>query len=237
MRCHNHLAKKLGYDLIRRSKHPTVDTHVANVIALYGINVILDVGANAGQFGLRLRQSGYQQEIHSFEPVSDVFATLQSVAAEDDCWHAHAFALGELATAREIHVAQASEFSSLLQPNDQGENEFAQMKTVKKEAVQLSTVDAFLEQTFESLDDKRILLKMDTQGYDLKVFEGAIVSLAHISCLLSDRAYLCGSSLLNLPNRHKPHRSKCGESESSQPSLGPDWQDSDDWPPVADRYP
>jgi FkbM family methyltransferase len=47
-----------------------------------GINLVLDVGANVGQFGLSLRNRGYAGQIMSFEPVSDAFNELKKVAVE-----------------------------------------------------------------------------------------------------------------------------------------------------------
>jgi hypothetical protein len=37
-----------------------------------------------------------------------------------------------------------------------------------------------------TIDKLRILLKIDTQGYDLKVFKGAIQTIKYIVCILSE---------------------------------------------------
>ncbi len=41
------------------------------------------------------------------------------------------------------------------------------------ETVEVGTIDEFLATEIEGYADRRIFLKMDTQGYDLKAFNGA----------------------------------------------------------------
>lgn len=48
------------------------------------IDLVLDVGANRGQFATALRDElGYRGRIVSFEPLKDVFPLLQQAAAQD----------------------------------------------------------------------------------------------------------------------------------------------------------
>ena len=95
MKLHHKIAKAFGYDLVRRKKHPTSSTHIMNLINQYRIDLVLDVGANQGQFGKMLRYEGYKGEIHSFEPVSRTFERLGEACFKDQKWFAHKLAMGD----------------------------------------------------------------------------------------------------------------------------------------------
>src|SRR5215210_642812 len=78
------------------------------------IDLVFDVGANDGHFGLWLRECGYRGRIVSFEPIRAVFDLLKARADEDGDWEAHPVALGERPGKAVINVAELSVFSSLL---------------------------------------------------------------------------------------------------------------------------
>src|SRR5262249_20346310 len=69
-----------------------------------GINCVLDVGANVGDYGLALRSLGYKGWILSFEPVSATYARLAENAKGDPRWATFRFALGDENAERAINV-------------------------------------------------------------------------------------------------------------------------------------
>ena len=50
-------------------------------IKRHGVDLVIDVGANEGQYGESLRRRGYRGEIRSFEPASETFRVLSASAA------------------------------------------------------------------------------------------------------------------------------------------------------------
>lgn len=186
MKLHRKIARLLGYELIKLRKHPTSNAHIINLINAHNIDLVLDVGANQGQFGKVLRQEGYRGEIHSFEPVGATFGRLEEASQTDKRWFAYQLAMGDECGNQTINVAESSDLSSLLNPNNFGKEKYKKIETLRKETIQVSTIDTFLEEQIADLDNKRIFLKMDTQGYDLNVFKGSFNTLKHIICMLSE---------------------------------------------------
>jgi FkbM family methyltransferase len=146
---------------------------VKTLLDRYQINLVIDVGANEGQFASDLRQIGYQGKIISFEPISSVFEILKTAASIDRDWDVYNLALGKQNSEETIYIADDSTFSSLLKSNDWCEREFGDESVGKRaETVVVRRIDEVLGETGENLDRARIYLKMDTQGYDLEVFMG-----------------------------------------------------------------
>lgn len=136
------------------------------------VDLVLDVGANEGQFARSLRAI-YAGDIISFEPVSAAFAKLASAAAGHPRWQVHNFALGSEPGEQTIHITNRSVFSSLLKSNEFSAQRFGEeAQQVREERIQIRRLDSFLEQHVPEVSTRRIFLKMDTQGYDSKVFAG-----------------------------------------------------------------
>lgn len=149
--------------------------------------MVLDVGANKGQYGIMLRHIGYQGKIFSFEPVQSSFRELTRASAADVDWQAFNYALGQETASMDINVTAASEFSSLLQPNKYGKNVYVDKIPVKsKETIQVKRLDDVYPELAGTQKQTRIFLKMDTQGYDLKVLAGATKVLENVIALQSE---------------------------------------------------
>lgn len=179
------LRRRLKIDIINSSNTTTLRHLLEEFLNLYRIDTVLDVGANEGQFAIQLRDIGYSGDIHSFEPVGATFARLQRHAMGDSRWHCHNLALGRSTGTLSMNISEYSSFNSALSANAFGTERFHELKVVAREEVPLSTVDDFVSKTLGSRT-ARIFLKMDTQGFDLEVFEGARASLGQIHGLLSE---------------------------------------------------
>ncbi|MFT5657628.1 MAG: FkbM family methyltransferase [Gammaproteobacteria bacterium] len=184
------LAKSLGYELINRNGSPSLNFHIMDLIQLHGIDLVLDVGGNKGQFARSLRNEGYQGDIHSFEPVKATFAELQQASQSDKQWFVYDFAMGKQPGQATVNVTKSSDFASFLKPNDYGSERFKKNKVTYTELVDIDTVDHFLEREISNFKSKHIFLKTDTQGFDLQVVKGAEKSLPFIHCLLSEISFI-----------------------------------------------
>jgi FkbM family methyltransferase len=144
-------------------------------IAHFDIDCILDIGANAGQYGTMLRQDvGFKGTILSFEPNPDVFAKLKQLANSDANWHCYDIALTDHDGETVFNIMAADQFSSINAPNSDLQSIFASSnKVVKSVPVICRRLDSLFPELEHARNAKSILLKMDTQGHDAAVCTGA----------------------------------------------------------------
>ncbi|HEY4126670.1 MAG TPA: FkbM family methyltransferase [Gammaproteobacteria bacterium] len=188
MKLHKAAARLAGWELQHiRKDQPTLETHLGQLLPKLGIDCVLDVGANQGQYGRVLRRSGYKGRIVSFEPVQETFHILKIRANKDRDWKVNHFALGSKAGESTIHVTRATILSSFRKPNAYSKEQYAQgIPIVREEKVKVRTLDDVFEESLAGLKSPRVFLKMDTQGFDLQVFAGAKRSLPRILAMQSE---------------------------------------------------
>jgi FkbM family methyltransferase len=163
--------------------------HVAAVVDMHGINCVLDVGANRGQFGLHLRDAGYRGHIASFEPVPETFAELQRVAARDPSWTAYPWALGREEGSLPMNVVTDT-LSSLLPATSFGARRHPRLREPETVEVPVRRLDAVIDEVLAPVADPRPYLKLDTQGYDLEAFGGLGERVADFVAMQSEVALL-----------------------------------------------
>ena len=161
-------------------------SQIKSIFERHSIDLVIDVGANTGQFARGLR-SHFNGEILSFEPVSDVFKGLQRASATDSKWQVVNMALGSSACERQIRVSSQSELSSFLVVSKYGTDRFGdRTATVREELISVRRLDQILGDFVPDYRSRKIFLKMDTQGFDSEVFVGATGVLDRIEAIQSE---------------------------------------------------
>jgi FkbM family methyltransferase len=177
--------------LQERSLAEAVDAWLAKQLATLGIDVVLDVGANRGQFGRLLRRVGFAGRIVSFEPVSDNFAALHRLAERDPRWTVLPIALGDADGSLDINVTAGEVFCSLLEPSADCRRVFGDSgRVTRRESVQVRRLDRLLPEILPDAPLDRIHLKLDTQGYDMNALEGAGALLAALPSIQTELSVL-----------------------------------------------
>lgn len=138
----------------------------------HGIDLVLDVGANAGQYATALRAAGYVGRIVSFEPLEAAHGALRLAAAADPLWTAAPrMAIGDSDGEVDINVSASSDMSSAFAFTEETERHFESDRFVRRERVPLRRLDGLWDELVPA--GARVFLKSDAQGYDLKVIQGA----------------------------------------------------------------
>jgi FkbM family methyltransferase len=173
------------FDLERRLSAYLSQQHVAELLRLYRVNCVLDVGANRGQYGRRLRRIGFEGHIVSFEPVAATFAELEQAAAADPRWTAYPYALGREDARASMNVVPGT-LSSLLPPTEFGSTRYTRLREPSPEEVAVRRLDGILDEVLAHVPGPRPYLKLDTQGYDLEAFAGLGDRARHIVAMQSE---------------------------------------------------
>lgn len=158
----------------------------ARLMAGAGTDLVVDVGANTGQYARRLREAGYAGRIVSFEPGRAAFEALQRVAAGDAEWACRNQALGRHFATATLHLSADDRNSSVLLVNDHHVRVVPDSRLVDDEQVSVEPLDAVWP-TF-TVGARCPYLKIDVQGYELEVLLGARNALAecgHVEVELS----------------------------------------------------
>jgi FkbM family methyltransferase len=141
------------------------------------IDLVLDVGANEGQYASSLRSAGYAGRIISFEALTSAHEKLRHRAASDPAWQvAPRAAVGARAGQVELNISRNSVSSSLLPMLPLHLENAPTSRYVGKETVPLIRLDS----SDFGCANGRAFLKIDTQGFEQEVLEGTTKLLPHI---------------------------------------------------------
>lgn len=177
--------RKYGLD-VRRADYKAIELlRLAKQLEVNNCDVVLDVGANTGQFASGLFEEGYYDgEIISFEPLPDahdrLVAKAQTYRAKGKNWRvAPPVAVGAAVMAAQFHVSDNS-VSSSLAPIMQAHLDASPLSMVTKHInVDIRPLDLLVDDL--GIDSKNIFLKMDTQGTEQDVLAGALPIMDRIS--------------------------------------------------------
>jgi FkbM family methyltransferase len=161
-----------GYEVQSFRPGCSAGAQLMRMLAAHSIDVVLDAGANVGQFGSELRSCGYGGLIVSFEPLSAARDRLRAAAGRDPLWKiADRAALGATDGEVDLNIAGNSASSSVLPMLSRHSDAAPESAYVGSERVPLRRLDDLVPTYVE--DKSRIFLKIDTQGYEDRVLQGS----------------------------------------------------------------
>lgn len=143
-----------------------------------GIDAVIDVGANIGQFAYMAHVAWPTTPIHSFEPDPVSFRGLESTCAR--------FAIP--GTRRQVAAASAPGLAVLHVQAERVNNSLLERKdadAVDQVSVECVTLDEAVDRGV-----KRALLKLDTQGTELDVLRGARETAKRCAAILVEASVI-----------------------------------------------
>jgi FkbM family methyltransferase len=134
------------------------------------LKTIFDVGANIGQTATVFSRNFPKATIHSFEPVSTTFQKLHANTRENKRINCHQLALSDVEEEIEMKIFEGHlSVMNSLKRHLQNDSENSKIETIRT-----ITLDHFLAvRAIPSID----LLKIDAEGYEIPVLNGAVHTL------------------------------------------------------------
>lgn len=161
--------------------HPNTSPLARLMAALrtFDIDLVIDIGANEGQFAKELRAGGYSGRIVSFEPLSAAHRRLLEESSRDFAWHVHPrCALGDRLGEVELNISGNSASSSILSMLTSHSSAAPESAYLGQESVSLITLDSVASPYLDGAQAP--FLKIDTQGYEWHVLSGALATLLKV---------------------------------------------------------
>ncbi len=164
-------ARSLGFDIARFPGAAAHWPQLAGLLERHRVTLVLDIGANIGQYAASLRNNGYRGRIVSFEPLSAAHAELSANADLDPDWLvAPRAAVGAAAGEATLNISPETDMSSLLPLTEDAADKLAGVRPTASETVPVTTLATELPR-YAAADDV-IFVKSDTQGYEAEVLDG-----------------------------------------------------------------
>jgi len=180
------LIENKGYFLVNKHDNPgyCLDTDLIRFINPDMNLTIFDVGANNGDESRKYLKLFPLSKIHAFEPGKACSKDLNKLALQETRFSFYSIGLGDKNGCCKFNESKYTTISSCLTLKRDNDND-----TVS-DIITTRTLDSFcLEKQIGSID----LLKIDVQGYDLRVLKGSssMLKKGRIKCLLVELPLKC----------------------------------------------
>jgi FkbM family methyltransferase len=177
---------RLGFDLVRFDGRKFPERKRAELMQELGTDLVIDIGANLGQYVREIRRNGFSGRIIAFEPLHGPFEQIAELARGDSELTVHRLALGVTEVDATINVAANSWSSSLLAMTETHLSAVPESVYVGEELIEIRPLD--------SLDlirpDDVAWIKIDTQGSEASVLSGGQETLKRAQAVEIELTYL-----------------------------------------------
>jgi FkbM family methyltransferase len=160
--------RRKGFDMIHYAPWD-------NLFATFAIDLVLDVGANAGQTYDSFRWAGFKGPICSFEPNPEMFHRLERKPGF--LWQRLQYALSSQSGQLKFNITDNDNTCSLQKP-------LGNIQVVEEITVPAWRLDELWPK--QGFSAKNVFLKIDTEGHDLEVIKGASGVLDRIPLIMAE---------------------------------------------------
>ena len=185
------------------------------LLGLYEVQLVLDIGANRGQWALEVIRNGFSKSLISFEPITRAFNELRDNSNSHRNWKAHNLAIGAMDESKLINVAGNNELSSSFLEMENAHLQAApDSQYIREELVEVSNINNWLNPS------QKTYLKIDTQGYEMEILKSIEDDKWSSICTLEietsviktyDQPYLIEDVILFLRSKgYQPYRFENG---------------------------
>lgn len=177
-----------GWFLIKegRVQEILLSRYYQKILKNLNIDLVVDVGANIGQYRDFLRKSvGFNGEIASVEPDVRCYELLLKRKKGDSCWHIFKNIISANTGFEILKQMNSSPMNSLMEPICETKYSTLQ-KIINEVKISSFTMDDFIEMLCNCKlikEDSKIILKVDVQGAEHLVLSGLKRYLDNVALL------------------------------------------------------
>ncbi|PXF56042.1 MAG: hypothetical protein C4B57_00905 [Deltaproteobacteria bacterium] len=136
--------------------------------------LLVDIGANVGEFSNAFRRLFQRSHIIAFEPTIEAFAALKSSFEDNENLLAENVGISDTAGEMEMYVPKDNRLSSFVAYTDIT-NEYRQMDVANTQTVAIRTLDSY-ESTIRKMNNTdaaaKVMIKIDVQVHEINVLRG-----------------------------------------------------------------
>jgi FkbM family methyltransferase len=147
-----------------------------------GIRTIYDIGANVGTWSLLARSVLPESVVHAFEPLPACCDAFHANVAGTPGITLHQIALGSADGSATMYLGEVTDTSSLLRPGRRVQEAVAGTCEMP-----VRRLDSYVSEQRMPPPD---LIKLDVQGYELKVLEGGPGALSFAKALICEVSFV-----------------------------------------------
>lgn len=161
---------RFGLKIAKQSPANDDKLSLAKMLADRDVDLVLDVGANVGQFAESLFASGYSGRILSFEPLSRPYEILARKCASHPRWSPVQLCIGDEPGEMEVKISHNEIASSALEFTPELSSYQPEFEYTGSETVEVQTLDQAASVAANSATHP--FLKVDVQGFEEQVLAG-----------------------------------------------------------------
>jgi FkbM family methyltransferase len=150
-------------------------------------DVVLDIGANTGQFGQVALHVFPRARVLSFEPLPECVQAMGKRIGANPRFRIFPYAIGNADTTITIHRSASSPSSSILPMNEAHTSAFPWTEGREPVEVPLRRLDSLLPDLGLT---GRVLMKIDVQGFGLEVLKGAVATLQRVDMVFIEVSFV-----------------------------------------------
>ena len=182
------LAQRLGLNVNSYNFYNSPNALLKKCLDCYHIDLVIDVGANVGQYGIQLREAGYQNRIISFEPLHGMFDKLTQTSVRYGNWEVFNYGVGAADQELVINISEnfaSSSFLNVTHLSTEAAKGSRFKDTARSKVVRL---DSFLPDHVKNHEN--IYLKIDVQGFETEVLKGIAAILSMIKVIQVEMSFV-----------------------------------------------
>jgi FkbM family methyltransferase len=175
----NLLRDYLSLDVKKHNPAHWEPSQISYLLKEFQVTRVVDVGASVGQYSQKMRDIGFKGSIHSFEPIKSCYEKMKNLFINDpniNCYHT---ALGDFDGESILNISNNIQSSSILKTVDNVPVYEDMVSAVGTETIKVQKLDTIFNGQLDGIN----FLKIDVQGFEMQVLQGAKNTLNSIDII------------------------------------------------------